>query len=52
MIDTFIDNIMNDKYVDNEDSSDEETIVSQYNIVEDVVNIINDNTNDGVAKSP
>lgn len=52
MIDTFIDNILNDKYVDNEDSSDKETIISQDNIVEDVVKIINDNTNDGVEKSP
>lgn len=35
VIDDFIHNILNDKDVDKEDSSDEEPIISQYYIVED-----------------
>lgn len=42
MLETFIDNILNNKDVDSEDSSDENPIVRQENVVEDVINFSND----------
>ncbi|XP_050889308.1 uncharacterized protein LOC127094527 [Lathyrus oleraceus] len=51
MVDIFLEDILNGKDVDCEDSSDDKPIVRKDNVVEEVANLGNDNPRDAIEKS-